>query len=206
MNNLSDGIAYLAKDPVRVEVALACREGPRTKAEIARYLGREPGSLSAPKTLEKKGVLRTVGEVSSEKPSRGGVRWELKPEWDEAVDRAADHVWRGRLTEGIDLILIRAIDVAEACRVLLSETLEVSWAIPLQGEQMGLLICPSVLPNERGLLNALDCLRTANPIRLRLPVILSGAGLLNWAREIDGGGARPERLSEGGGPRREPQL
>jgi hypothetical protein len=174
MDGPYDRITYLHEHPVRAEVALACRDAPATRAEIAKRLDREPGSLTAIETLERKGVLRRLHS------RRGGTRktaqWHLEPDWREAAEAAIEGVKVGILSADLDLILVPASDVAAASELFSEPNPRVAWGAPLRGEQLGLMLCPA--SGEASALQLLAELsrRGVRPLRLHLPKVLDIAG------------------------------
>ncbi len=193
MDNLYDRADYLREDATRIEVAQACRGRRLTKVQIARALGRDPGSISAIRTLETHGVLEPQGRAPSDGRSRGGKTWKLSEDWHAALDEATLRQLLGAVSEGTDLVLIPNAQTARACDVIAGENTPVSWGIPLQGEQMGLLLCPSSRPDEGAALQLLDALDRGDvrPLRLHVPRVLARDELRAWARGIVG---------EAGGP------
>jgi hypothetical protein len=188
MDGQSDRSSFLRVADVRVEVAAACLARPATRSEIAKKLGREPGSLSVIDTLSKAGVLH-------EKPPREGgdkraigARWELDPHWIEATKEAMAELKVGILGPEIDLVLIAVQDVLRSCEVFLGDPESIAWISPLRGEQMGLLVCPAAEPDERRTLRLIDRLAQAgvSPIRLHLPSLLARNDAIGWARRSVG--------------------
>lgn len=191
MNETYDRISYLLEEAVRIEVALACRSGPTTKAEIARKLGRKPGGVTVITTLQAEGVLEQAGYAPSRGTRKGGQRWCLADDWGEVVDRAAAIFRRGLLAPGLELVLIKATDVIPAAELLAGQESLIAWGSPLKGEQMGLLLCPAHEPDDARsayLLNLLS-LREVQPIRIYLPAVMSEPELRDWARDISRSGA-----------------
>jgi len=186
MNDLSDRIDFLTQDRTRLDVALACRAGPRTKVQIAKALQRAPGSLSSVATLERHGALERSHDAPRRGSRKGGARWALSSDWAEAAEIASSRVAEGVLSDGLDLVLVSATDTAGAYDALSAADLEVSWGVPLRGEQMGLLICPSANPDEAKTLQVMSILgrRDIRPIRLNLPEIMSGRDLRKRAMQM----------------------
>ncbi len=188
MNGPYDRTAFLAEFPVRAEIALACSMGPATKSQIGRCLKRHPGSLTAIETLEKVGVLRRADSPSQRGAPNQPVRWSLDPSWRGAAQEAADQVKVGILSAGIDLVLVPNTDVAAACGIFSSPSSLVAWGAPLQGEQIGLILCPASEPDEKKTLDLLGELGKLGlrPARVRLPFVMDRDQLANWASGILG--------------------
>jgi hypothetical protein len=186
MNVAYDRTGYLLEETVRVEVAMACRGAPATKAQIAKELGRKPGGMTVIDTLDDDGVLRKAGRAPSRGTRSGGMMWLLAPDWEEAVDRAAAALRKGILAADLEIILIKTTDVLSACQLLEDEGSLVAWGAPLKGEQMGLLLCPAHEPDESKTARLLKLLadRDVQPIRLHIPEVMSEPQLRVWAAHI----------------------
>lgn len=186
MDDLSDGIAFLLEDLVRLDVARACERSARTKSQIAHELKREPGSLSAVVTLEKRGALVKAGRAPARGKRLGGERWQLNPTWVPAVRAAEADAWAGRLSSGLDLVLIPLPETQAACEALVSGDATAAWGIPLRGEQMGLLLCPSSSADDAATLRLVSRLATrdVHGVRLHVDHVLPGRELRSWARGV----------------------
>jgi hypothetical protein len=135
MDDLSDRTAFLLDDLVRLDVARACETAARTKSQIGHELEREPGSLSAVVTLEKRGALVKAGRAPARGKRPGGEQWKLDPSWVPAVRTAEADAWAGRLSSGLDLILIPLPETKVVCDALAAGDAAAAWGIPLRGEQ-----------------------------------------------------------------------
>jgi hypothetical protein len=190
-----DRTVFLAQEAIRVEIALVCQDGPLSRTEIGRRLGREPGSLSAIETLEKKGALK----APRRRAKQGGqtASWTLNPKWGAAVRDAAGLVKTGILSRGLDLLLLQATDLSAASELFASQPESVAWGVPLKGEQLGLLVCPSMRPDEGKTLALIGELGRAgaHPIRLHVPTVLNRPELRDWAKGL--GPSGPASLPAG---------
>jgi hypothetical protein len=194
MDDSYDRTVFLTEEPIRVEIALVCQEGPLTRTEIGKRLGRDPGSLSAIETLEKRDVL---------KPKKGGGRggqtasWTLNPDWSEAVQEAAGLVKAGILSAGLDLLLVPATDLSAASELFAAQPGHVAWGVPLKGEQLGLMLCPSIRADEGKTVALISELGRVgvHPVRLHVPAILNRRELGEWARAL--GPSKPKSLPAG---------
>jgi hypothetical protein len=186
MDDLSDRIDFLLEDLVRLDVARACETSARTKSQIAHELKREPGSLSAVVTLEKRRALVKVGRAPARGKRPGGERWQLDPAWVPAVRTAEADAWAGRLSTGLDLVLIPLPETQAACDALVSGDAAAAWGIPLRGEQMGLLLCPSSSADDAATLRLVSTLAKwgVHGVRLHVDRVLPGRELQSWARSI----------------------
>lgn len=186
MNDASDRIAFLLDDRVRLDVALACEVEARTKAQIARDLDREPGSLSAIATLDKHGALVKAGQAPHRGRRAGGMQWRLNPAWAGAVRTAKAQARMGGLSSGLDLVLVPVTQTHAACAALASGEGTAAWGIPLRGEQMGLLLCPSGDADEGATIRLLSVLaqRGAHGVRLHVDRVMSSSELRGWAESV----------------------
>lgn len=200
MDELYDRTRFLLEDPVRVDVALVCEQSALTKAQIGHKLGREPGSLSAVVTLEKRGALTEAAPAQEQGKRPGGKRWKLNPAWGQAVQAADTDRQRGRLEPSLDVVLVPITQTHGACDALASGEAAAAWGIPLRGEQMGLLLCPSGTPDEAATLRLLSSLasRGAHGLRLHVDRVLPSRELREWAAGVAGGG--PSGLPPPTGP------
>jgi hypothetical protein len=182
-----DRTEFLAEEAIRVEIALVCQDGPLTRTEIGKRLDRHPGSLSAIGTLEKKGALRPT------KNGRGRgsqtASWTLDPDWRGAVRDASGLVKTGILSPGLDLVLVSTRDLSAASELFASRPDHVAWGVPLKGEQLGMMVCPSILVDEGKTLALIEELGVAGvqSIRLHAPAILNRPELGDWAEGLGRG-------------------
>ena len=191
MDDPSDRTAFLADDPVRIAVARACLGNARTKAQIAKELARDPGSLSAIATLEGRGALDEAGHGPARGKRPGGKRWKLNDAWREALAAAEAQADLGAMPDGVDLVLVPAAETTRACETLATGQASVAWGVSLRGEQMGLLLCPSTLPNHDAAALQLLAELAANDVRaIRLHVhsVMPSHELREWAQSIVSGG------------------
>lgn len=190
MDESYDRTAFLLEDPVRVDVARACEQSALTKTQIGHKLGRKPGGLSAIVTLEKRGALAEAGRARARGKRPGGKRWKLDSAWSQAVWAAETERRRGRLEASLDLVLVPVTQTHSACGALARGEATAAWGIPLRGEQMGLLLCPSATPDEAATLGLLSSLasRGAHGVRLHVDRVLPSRELRGWAERMVGGG------------------
>lgn len=197
MDDLSDRIAFLLEDLVRLDVARACETSARTKSQIGHELKREPGSLSAVGTLEKRGALVTAGRAPARGKRPGGEQWKLDPSWVPAVRAAEADARAGRLFPGLDLVLIPLPETQAACGALAAGDVAPAWGIPLRGEQMGLLLCPSSSADDAATLRLVATLarQGVHGVRIHVDHVMPGPELGAWARSI--ANTEPPRLPPG---------
>jgi len=189
MDESSDRIRFLLEDPVRIGVANACDAAPRTKTQIARALKRDPGGLSAPETMVRRGALNEAGQAPRRGTRAGGKLFVLNPDWRDALADASAQASRTSLPDGLDLILVPTVGAAAACRALVTTELRVAWGALLTGKQTALLLCPSSRPNDdKATLQLADVLGRAgaHPARLRLDRVLQWPDLRRWAAVVVG--------------------
>jgi hypothetical protein len=188
MDDASDRTTFVLEDPVRLEIARACEQSPLTKSQIGHILNRAPGGLTAIATLEKRGALLRAGRAAPRGSRLGGIRWQLNPSWVPAVRAAHVEVRSGQLSSGLDVVLVPAAQTYEASKALSVGDVQAAWGAPLDGEQMGLLLCASAEPDEGRTLRLLSDLaqRNVNGIRLRIRTLLPERELRDWAEEITG--------------------
>jgi hypothetical protein len=181
-----DRLAFLSND-VRVDVAILCREEPRTREELAVLLKRQPGGLTAPTTMKKRGVLKAVGRRASGGSRPGGELLAFDSSWNVELDEVLARRSPGGIRDGLDLVLVTASTTVRGCEALRDDRVRVSWGALLHGEQMGLLVCPSAEPHDdAATLRLLDAFHEAgaSALRLRISTLLSERDLRDWARAI----------------------
>lgn len=190
MDDPSDRIAFLLDDPVRIGVARVCASAARTKSQIGHELRREPGSLTAIATLEKRGALLPAGHAENRGTRRGGKRWELAPGWVGPLQSAEAQSASRAIPAGTDLVLVPAAETLTACEALATQEIAVAWGAPLRGEQMGLLLCPSTSAgDDAAALQVLGGLgrRGVQGIRLHVSQVMAADDLREWAFSVTDG-------------------
>jgi hypothetical protein len=179
-----DRLAFLSND-VRTDVALRCREEPRTREELAVLLKRQPGGLTAPDTMKKRGVLTSVGHRPTGGSRPGGELLAFDSSWALELDEVLARRSPGGIRDSLDLVLVTASTTVRACEALRDDGVSVDWGAVLHGGQMGLLVCPSAEPGDDcATLRLLDALHRAgaDALRIRIGTLLAERDLRDWAR------------------------
>jgi hypothetical protein len=182
------------REPTRRAIAELCRDEELSLAEIAAELGRDPGSLSQPKTMLKRGAL-ILGTPHPPPDGRGGGRtYRFNDEWEEALEEARRDAASGPATESRDLLLIPLSDTEAACAVLAERVPpEVEWGARVHGAMSGLILASE---SERGTPRLISALGSAarGAVELHLSSIMTPAELRAWCA---GGGAPARELPPG---------
>lgn len=157
----SEGKPQPFRTAARRSLGHACRDAPRTRAELGRQFGVEPGALeSALQALVREGVL----EQQSVARARGAA-FRLRPKWRRALDRAREGAYPpGQLAHGLRLLVVSAgAGLAEALTVAAVDP-AVVWACRVDGPARLVLALEAT---SSGQLDQVD----------RLESIFTGAGL-----------------------------
>ena len=122
----------------RRAIALACRNAPRTRAQLGRQIGVDPGSLeSVVRALRDEGVLETttVGYAR-------GAAFVLRAEWRDALDEAVAAVRPpGVIHRGLRLLVVAAGNQSAVEDGLAAAAVDptIVWAARLDGQARILL-------------------------------------------------------------------
>lgn len=186
MSAADDRTAFLARNPVRLQIAEWCEEKPHTREELARRLDRPPGGLSAPATMLRHGALVEAGTTPPAANGRRSTRLVLAPNWRPALREARRGQIRSALERGSDLLLIKLPETEAACHALAAGLPDIEWGADLAGEQLGLLLVPHRDPRGATAIRAAQALRRAGAeaLRLRINSPMGAADLERWAGEV----------------------
>jgi hypothetical protein len=102
------------------------------------------------------------------------------------VQAASARAGSSRLSSGLDLILVSVGQTQNACQALARGDADAAWGVPLRGEQMGLLLCPSGQADEGATIRLLATLaqQGAQGVRLHLDRVMDSAELRAWAGSV----------------------
>lgn len=178
-----DRIRFL-EDPMRLRIAKLCREGRLSLNELAKALGRAPGSLSQPRTMVSHGALT---EARRQRSTTGApVRvFGLTRSWAGALSEAER---RNRPTwpnSGQDLVVIPFTSLQAVSELLSSDTEGIGWAAEVRGGAAGLLLAPEAEGSVAAarvlakLYGVADGLAT-----LRVEEVMSPQELRDWSRRL----------------------
>jgi hypothetical protein len=186
-----DRTSFLA-DPTRFEIAEFCISEWRSVEEIAARLGRPSGSLSQPKTMARRKILRTKTRPAADGRERGTTVYRLDPRWRPDLEAARARQRPQAPPSGQDLLLIPLADTPEACALLADGVEEIAWAAQLAGESVGLLVAPAADPSGASTMRVLKALGPVGRQARRLQVkeAMSAARLREWSRSVVADGGR----------------
>lgn len=175
-------------EPTRLAVAELCLGRALTLGEIARQLGREPGSLSSPETMADHGALKRRGRRAASRGRRGATSYIFNPAWREALDAARASNEHRRWTGGRDLLIISLLDTPAACTTIAAGVEGIEWGARLEGEMSGLVLAPTSDPDSAATLRLIDALGAQRPLtRLHFSEVMGASELRNWANRVSGG-------------------
>jgi DNA-binding transcriptional ArsR family regulator len=181
-----DRILFLSKR-TRLRIAELCRDEPRTIGELAAALGRDPGSLSQPRTMVRRGVLK---EASRPLPSGRDARtYRLDRQWRPALEEALRRAPAAVPASGQDLLLVPLSEVKRAATALAEGVDMVEWGAEVRGGTAGLLLAVRRDATDTGTVEVLDRLGDVAPsvVPLHLVRSMSAAQLQKWAETLAGG-------------------
>jgi hypothetical protein len=186
-----DRTNFLA-NPIRLAIAEFCSSEWRSADEIAERLGRPSGSLSQPKTMAERKVLKTKTRPATGGGGRKAKVYRLNPSWRPDLEAARARRRPEGPANGQDLLLIPLSDTPEACALLADGVEEIAWAAQLAGESVGLMVAPAADPSGAATMRVLKALgpvgRQAR--RLRVMEVMSAGQLREWSRSVIAGESR----------------
>jgi hypothetical protein len=181
MTGVEDRIRFLA-EPLRLRIALLCRDESLSLNQIAKALERAPGSLSQPGTMVGHGALTARKRRGSARGRQTRV-FRLAPAWRPAVDEAQRRARPAWPTPGQDLVVVPFSSLRAVGRILESEVGGVDWAAEIRGGAAGLLVAPTAEDGGSRILAMLsevaDGLAT-----LRVEKVMSPLELRRWSQDL----------------------
>jgi hypothetical protein len=185
MKRLSEGTGPFWSAGRRA-IGEACREGPRTRAELGRQLGVKPGSLeSTLKALLREGVL----EQTNVERTRGAA-FQVRPKWRRALDRTvqAAHV-AGRLTPGLRLLVVSAGPGLTDALAIAAVDPAVVWACRADGRARLVVATEATSVEQVDQVDRLESIFTGaglDCIQLAITEVMTQPRLVEHARTVAG--------------------
>jgi hypothetical protein len=171
---------------MRREVARACAYGARTAGDIARYLGKERGSVtSTVRGLVSEGVLRTTTVAHSP-----GEAYVLVPRWRRRLEKAigsADP--RGLLQPGLRVLIVGGRDAGALADVMadVAALPALVWCARVDGAARLLIATRGETVEERGQVDRLEAAlgrAGLDCVQLRVDRVLELADVDRYARTL----------------------
>jgi hypothetical protein len=170
----------------RREIARACAFGARTKADIARVLADDPGSVSTMvDTLVSEGILRP-----STAPHAKGQAYEFADAFRaELVEAIGFDVPRGQVLPGSRLLVVAGRNGSALARVALAlaATPVVMWAARVDGPARFLVIARAETPEEKTQVDQLEASiadEGLECVQLHVDRVLDLSELTTYARSL----------------------
>lgn len=196
----ADRTRFLLKDEKRLRIAEWCARQPLSHSELAKRLGADYGSISAPRTMAgaKWKALLPAGKGGSWKAQL----YKLNPAWKQAVREARQQVDLDAISGvkaalgDVDLLLVRLNDLAGACRVLAEIRSEVDWVAPVRGESIGLVIGISRGDGDVATARMVTAMveRSVAPGRLTIGDVLNREEAADWSQRVLANEQEPKAL------------